>query len=37
LNWALTKGEAMATSLDYAPLPGEVQKRVLERIKTIKY
>jgi phosphate transport system substrate-binding protein len=37
LNWALTKGEAMATSLDYAPLPDEVQKRVLERIKTIKY
>jgi len=37
LNWALTKGEAMAPSLDYAPLPDEVQKRVLERIKTIKY
>jgi phosphate transport system substrate-binding protein len=37
LNWALSKGEAMATSLDYAPLPDEVQKRVLERIKTIKY
>jgi phosphate transport system substrate-binding protein len=37
LNWALSKGEAMAASLDYAPLPGEVQKRVLERIKTIKY
>ena len=37
LNWALTKGEAMAASLDYAQLPDEVQKRVLERIKTIKY
>ena len=37
LNWALTKGEAMAPSLDYAPLPDEVQKRVLERIKAIKY
>lgn len=37
LNWALTKGEAMASSLDYAPLPTSVQSRVLERIKTIKY
>jgi len=37
LNWALTKGEAMSSSLDYAPLPDEVQKRVLERIKSIKY
>ena len=37
LNWSLTKGEAMATSLDYAPLPDSVQQRVLERIKTIKY
>jgi phosphate transport system substrate-binding protein len=37
LNWALTKGETMAPSLDYAPLPDAVQKRVLERIKTIKY
>ena len=37
LNWALTKGEALAPSLDYAPLPDTVQQRVLERIKTIKY
>ena len=37
LNWALTKGETLATSLDYAPLPDSVQQRVLERIKTIKY
>jgi len=37
LNWAITKGEGMASSLDYAPLPDNVQKRVLERIKTIKY
>ncbi|MGB8368285.1 MAG: phosphate ABC transporter substrate-binding protein PstS [Limisphaerales bacterium] len=37
LNWALTKGETMASSLDYAPLPATVQQRVLERIKTIKY
>ena len=37
LNWAATQGEAMASALDYAPLPENVQKRVLERIKTIKY
>ena len=37
LNWALTRGETMAPSLDYAPLPAAVQQRVLERIKTIKY
>jgi phosphate transport system substrate-binding protein len=37
LNWALTKGEGMTSSLDYASLPENVQQRVLERIKTIKY
>jgi phosphate transport system substrate-binding protein len=37
LNWALTKGEGMAASLDYAPLPDSVEQRVRERIKTIKY
>jgi phosphate transport system substrate-binding protein len=37
LNWAMTQGEGMAASLDYAPLPDSVQQRVLERIKTIKY
>ena len=37
LNWALTKGETVAPSLDYAPLPAAVQQRGLERIKTIKY
>ena len=37
LNRALTKGEGMASSLDYASLPESVQQRVLERIKTIKY
>ncbi len=36
LNWAMTKGEGLASSLDYAPLPEPVQQRVLERIKTIK-
>jgi phosphate transport system substrate-binding protein len=37
LNWALTKGEGMATSLDYAALPDALRTRVLERVKTIKY
>jgi len=37
LNWAIRKGEGMAATLDYAPLPENVQKRVLERIKTFKY
>ncbi|HXU76549.1 MAG TPA: phosphate ABC transporter substrate-binding protein PstS [Methylomirabilota bacterium] len=36
-KWALTQGEGMAGSLDYAPLPETVQKRVLERVKAIKY
>ena len=37
LNWALTKGEDMAASLDYAPLPANLRQRVLDRIKTVKY
>ncbi len=37
LQWALSKGETMATSLDYASLPSDLQTKVLERIKTIKY
>jgi phosphate transport system substrate-binding protein len=37
LNWALTKGESMASTLDYASLPASLQSRVLERVKTIKY
>jgi phosphate transport system substrate-binding protein len=36
LKWALTKGEAMAKNLDYAPLPESVQQRVLKRIDEIK-
>jgi phosphate transport system substrate-binding protein len=36
LKWALTKGEGMATTLDYAPLPDSVQQRVLKRISEIK-
>ncbi len=36
LKWALTEGEKEAKALNYAPLPAEVQKRVLDRIATIK-
>ena len=36
LKWALTKGEVMAKDLNYAPLPDEVQQRVLKRIDEIK-
>jgi len=36
LNWALTKGENMAASLDYAPLPDNLEKRVVDRIRTIR-
>ena len=36
LKWAMTKGEAMAKNLDYAPLPDSVQERVLKRIGEIK-
>ena len=37
LQWALSKGEAMASALDYAPLPEALEGLVLERIKTIRY
>ena len=36
LKWAATKGEEMAKELNYAPLPNEVQQRVLKRIDEIK-
>jgi phosphate transport system substrate-binding protein len=37
LNWALTKGEEVAPSLDYAPLPKTLQARALARVKEIKF
>jgi phosphate transport system substrate-binding protein len=37
LNWASTKGEAMAAALDYAPLPAALQTRIAEEVKSIKY
>ena len=36
LKWAHTTGEGMAKDLNYAPLPDEVQQRVLKRIDEIK-
>jgi phosphate transport system substrate-binding protein len=36
LKWALTKGEGMAKDLNYAPLPADLQQRVLKRIDEIK-
>jgi len=36
LKWAATQGEGMAKGLDYAPLPENVQARVLKRIDEIK-
>jgi phosphate transport system substrate-binding protein len=36
LKWAMGKGEEMAKDLNYAPLPDEVQQRVLKRIAEIK-
>ncbi len=36
LKWAETKGEQMAKDLDYAPLPTNLQQRVLKRIDEIK-
>ena len=37
LKWALTDGEKQAKGLDYAPLPEDLQKKVLSRIETIKF
>jgi phosphate transport system substrate-binding protein len=37
LNWALTDGEQLASALDYAPLPKNLQARALARVKEIKF
>jgi phosphate transport system substrate-binding protein len=37
LKWAETDGEKMARDLNYAPLPENLQQRVLKEIDTIKY
>ncbi len=35
LTWSLTEGDALVKELNYAPLPDELQNRVLEQIKRI--
>src|SRR6476660_5411680 len=37
LKWAAKDGEKMAKDLDYAPLPENVQERVLKEVNEIKY
>jgi phosphate transport system substrate-binding protein len=37
LKWAITQGESMAPSLDYAPLPESLRQRVLQTIQQIRY
>jgi phosphate transport system substrate-binding protein len=37
LRWAITDGQKISSTLDYAPLPGNVQKRELQLLDTIKY
>ena len=37
LWWAIHKGDGTANDLHYAPLPGEVQKKVVEKLKSISY
>ena len=36
LKWAVTEGQKLSPSLDYAPLPDEVQQRELKLLDTIK-
>ena len=37
LKWAIADGQKISATLDYAPLPENVQQRVLALIDTIKY
>jgi phosphate transport system substrate-binding protein len=37
LNWTINHGQSMASALDYAPLPANLQARVRQRIGEIKY
>ena len=37
LKWSMDKGEEMAKNLDYAPLPENVQQRVVKRIDEITF
>src|SRR5580692_11690379 len=37
LKWAITDGQKLSPSLDYAPLPDEVQQRELKALDTVTY
>jgi len=37
LKWAITDGQKISSTLDYAPLPDNVQQRELKLLDTIKY
>ena len=37
LKWAVTDGQKISPTLDYAPLPDNVQQRELKLLDTIKY
>ena len=37
LKWAITDGQKISSTLDYAPLPENVQQRELKLVDTIKY
>jgi phosphate transport system substrate-binding protein len=37
LKWAITDGQKLSPSLDYAPLPDEVQQRELKLLDTVTY
>ena len=36
VRWALENGDAQATELDYAPLPDALQRRVLQRLDSVR-
>jgi phosphate transport system substrate-binding protein len=36
LTWALREGDASAAALDYAPLPAEMDARLIQRLQTVK-
>jgi phosphate transport system substrate-binding protein len=36
LTWALREGDAAAANLDYAPLPAEMDARLLQRLESVK-
>lgn len=36
LKWAVTEGQKISPSLQYAPLPPELQKRIVEKLDTMK-